>query len=178
MTEEFSSVPQMEPVPSESRPAPVKKTEAALESVQADAVQLHESNANLINAAQVNIHESGVRQVSGQSVTITGGITGVVHAADLNITDGNIGISSASDANINGNVAVMIGQSVTLNNHRTGLVITGQVHGGPTRSIIFLAGRSDAPVETIVDQRSVALFGLATGVAMGLVFSLFRLLKR
>jgi hypothetical protein len=79
---------------------------------------------------------------------------------------------------VNGNVAVMIGQKVILNNHRTGLVITNNVHGGPIRSIFFLAGKSDAPVETIVDQRSVALFGLASGVAMGLVLGLFRLLKR
>ena len=72
----------------------------------------------------------------------------------------------------------MIGQSVTLNDHRTGLVVTREVNGGHIQSVIFLAGTSNAPVETIVDQRSVALFGIATGVAMGLVLSLFRFLKR
>jgi hypothetical protein len=178
MMDDLSSVPQMEPVQPESRPASVKKNKAALESVQADTVQLEKSNANLIEANTVNIQDGGVRQIHGQTVSITGGGVGIAHANHLTITNGDIVICSSSDANVNGNVAVMIGQSVTLNNHRTGLVITKEVHGGPTRSIIFLAGKSDAPVETIVDQRSVALFGLATGVAMGLVLSLFRLLKR
>ena len=44
-------------------------------------------------------------------------------------------------------------------------------------AVLFLAGQSHGPVETIADQRSVALFGLTFGAAIGLVISLFRLFK-
>jgi hypothetical protein len=165
------------PLPTESGVPVLKKSHVALESVQADVVQLNQSSANQVNADSVNAHDSGVQQVNGQSVTVNDCGVGVIHATSVNVKDSGIGICSANEATINSNVGVMIGQSVTLSNHRTGLVLTREVHGGPIHSIFFLAGRSEAPVETIVDQRSVALFGLATGIAIGLVIGIFRLLK-
>jgi hypothetical protein len=171
------TISQTNPLPAESGGPAVKKSQATLESVQADTVQLNQSSANQINADSVNIHDSGVQQIQGTTVTVNDCGVGVVHATTVDIRDSGIGICSASEATINSNVGVMIGQSVTLSNHRTGLVLTREVHGGPIHSIFFLAGHSEAPVETIVDQRSVALFGLATGIAMGLVIGIFRLLK-
>ncbi len=173
-----STSPQSEPVQPETGPSAVKKTGSKLESVQADVVQIDTSSVDMVNSTNATIRNSGIRQVNGQSITIANSGIGIMHGSSVSVSDGGLGICSATDANVNGHVGVMIGQSVTLNNHRTGLVVTREAHGGHIQSIVFLAGHSDAPVETILDQRSVALFGLASGIAMGLVFSLFRLLKR
>jgi hypothetical protein len=172
------TVPQSEQGLPEPAQSAVKKNKAALDSVQADIVQLNQSNANQVTANTVTIRNSGVRQVDGQTVTITDGGTGIVQGTNISVTNGNLGVCSASEANIQGDVGVMIGQSVALNNHRTGLIVSRDVTGGHIQSVIFLAGQSHAPVDTIVDQRSVALFGLATGISIGLVLSIFRLLKR
>lgn len=172
------SLPQSEPEWVEPAQSTVKKNKAALDSVQADIVQLNQSSANNVTANTATIRNSSVREVHGQTVTVANSGTGVVHGTNISVSAGGLGICSASEANIEGDVGVMIGQSVALNNHRTGLVVTRDVTGGNIQSIIFLAGQSHAPVETIVDQRSVALFGLATGISIGLVLSIFRLLKR
>jgi hypothetical protein len=162
LTENPSIQPQAEVPPSHPEPAAVNKSRGALESVDAEVVQLSQSRVNSILANSVSIREGIARQVNAQTVTMTNSGIGVMHASSINITNGGSGIVSAEEAKITGNVGVMIGQSVHLNNHRT---------------ILFLAGKSDAPVETILDQRSVALFGLTLGIAMGLVLSIFRLLK-
>lgn len=172
------TLPQSEPGLGEAAQSAVKKNKVVIDKVQADVVQLNQSNANQVTGNTVTIRNSGVREVNGQTVTIANSGTGVVHGTNISVTNGGLGICSASEANIQGDVGVMIGQSVALNNHRTGLVVTRDVTGGHIQSIIFLAGQSHVPVETIVDQRSVALFGLATGISIGLVLGLFRLLKR
>ncbi len=177
MAEEMAA-PQSETGFTESAQNAVKKNKAVVNNIQAEIVQLDQSNANQITANTAMIRNSNVRQVSGQTVTVTNSVTGVVQGTNINVSNGSLGVCSASEANIQGNVGVMIGQSVALNNHHTGLVVTGEVTGGHIQSVIFLAGQSHAPVETIVDQRSVALFGLATGISIGLVLSIFRLLKR
>ena len=169
--------PQAEVPPSGTKPVPVKKTRAAIESVNAEVVQLNQSNVKSILADSVSIQEGGTLQVNAQTFTATNCGMGIVHASSVNIINGGAGIVSAEEAEITGNVGVMIGQSVQLNNHTTSLVLAREVHGNHIQSILFLAGRSDAPVETIVDQRSVALFGLSLGIALGLVLSIFRLLK-
>jgi hypothetical protein len=79
---------------------------------------------------------------------------------------------------VNGNIGVLIGQTAALNDSRTGVMITKEINAAKVQSVIVMAGKINGPVETLVDQRSVALFGVATGVAIGLVFSLFRLLRR
>ena len=172
------NLPQSEPGLVEPAQTAVKKNKAIIDNVQADVVQLNQSNANHVTANTVTIRNSGVRQVNSQTVSIANSGTGVVHGTNISVTNGGLGVCSASEANIQGDVGIMIGQSVALNNHRTGLVITRDVTGGHIQSIFFLAGQTHAPVETIVDQRSVALFGLATGISIGLVLSLYRLLKR
>jgi hypothetical protein len=178
MMDEHTPISQAEPEQPDAGPAAVKKTNAVLNSVQADAVQINKSSVIHVTGETVTARDSGIRQITAQTVDLTNSVVAVAHGAQININSGGVGICSASDATINGNTGVMIGQSVTLNDHRSGLVVTREVNGGHIQSVIFLAGHSNAPVETIVDQRSVALFGIATGVAMGLVLSLFRILKR
>jgi hypothetical protein len=159
-------------------PVLIKKAGAELASVQGDVVELSQCNANQVIAETLAIRESEVHNVNGQSVSIAQSSVGVAHGAVINVSAGSVGICSATEATVDGNVGMMIGQNVTLNNHRTGFVVTREVHSDNIRAVFFLAGQSNGLVETIVDQRSVALFGLAAGVAMGLVFSLFRLFKR
>ena len=72
----------------------------------------------------------------------------------------------------------MIGQSSLLVNEGNGLILTGEAHGGYYLPIIFLTGKLCGPVETYVDRRSVALFGLLSGLTIGLITSFIKLKKR
>lgn len=159
-------------------PSVEQRSGAVLESIQGEVVQVDQSAVNQIIADTVSLNQSRVQHVSGQQVNIEHSSVGVAHAAAVTINAGSVGICSATEAHIDGDAGVMIGQSVTLNNHRTGVVVTREVTGGSIQAVIFLAGRTNAPVETMVDQRSVALFGIAAGIAIGLILSLVRLIKR
>jgi hypothetical protein len=71
----------------------------------------------------------------------------------------------------------VIGQAVALEESRAGLVVSRQVHGGRLSTVVLIAGKVNAPVETIVDSRSIALFGIAMGITFGLVTAIFKLLR-
>jgi hypothetical protein len=178
MMDEQAPLSQPEPDQPETGTVAVKKNKAVLSSVEGDEIQINESNVAQVTGETITARNSNIRQATAKVISLTNGGVAIAQGSSIQVTSGGIGICSAADATINGNAGVMIGQSVNLNDHRTGLVITREVHAGQIHSVIFLAGKSEAPVETIVDQRSVALFGIATGVAMGLVLGLFRMIKR
>jgi repressor of nif and glnA expression len=159
-------------------PSAVNKARAALNTVEGDVVQINQSSINQVNGDTVKVQGSSVRHIAGQSISAANSIVMMAQGNNINVSNGGVGICSVANATVNGNLGVMVGQSVTLNDHRTGLIISRDVHGGPIQSVFFIAGQTHAPVETIVDQRSVALFGAAAGVALGLVLGIFRLLKR
>jgi len=178
MTDEQNQNAQPDAEQPAVEPIAVKKSNVVINCVEGAVIQLNQSSVNQVTGETVTVRESTVRQATGQSIDISNSNVAVAQGSSLTMNGGGIGICSVADASVNGDVAVMIGQSVNLTDHRTGLVVTREVHGGHIKSVIFLAGQSYAPVDTIVDQRSVALFGIATGVAMGLVLGIFRLFKR
>jgi hypothetical protein len=163
--------------PSGNENAPVKKSQTTLETISAESVQLNQSTVHSIQAENVSMEDSAAQHIQAQTMNVTGSGIAVAQATTLNISKGAALIASAGQAEIQGNVGLMIGQTVQLKDHRTGLVITREATGDHIQAVLFLAGQSHAPVETIADQRSVALFGLTFGIAMGLVVSLFRFFK-
>jgi hypothetical protein len=150
----------------------------SVDCVQAERVVIDRGTSRIVNAQTATLENSIAGRVNAEETQLDRSVVVVVQGTNIQAEQSCVGIASVTQATVNGPVGIMIGQSATFNNHRTGLVITNEVHGGPIQSVFFVAGKTSVPVETIVDQRSVALFGLAAGVALGLVISLFRLFKR
>ncbi len=163
---------------SETNPAEtVNLANTSMNCVEAKTVKLSQCSVNRIDSENVDFSNGGIQTVNAQNLFFKNGGILTAHANELNLTDGGIGIASSHEINLTGNAGILVGQAATVNEGPIGLLVSREVKGTKIKAVILLAGETHAPVETIVDQRSVALFGLAAGIAMGLVFSLFRLIK-
>jgi hypothetical protein len=101
----------------------------------------------------------------------------MVQAEVVSLTDGGIGFSQAGQVVINqGGAGVVYAGTVELSDATSGLVVAQEVHAGSLKTSVLLAGRVEGEVETLVDTPRALLFGLATGVALGLVIFLTNLL--
>jgi hypothetical protein len=147
------------------------------ETVDAQVVQMHQSGASMVNAASVEAVDSFLGDVATQSAVIHGGMTGFIKTDHVTSEQGFTGVMAANDAQIKGIVGVTMAQSVRVTNSNAGLVVAREVHGGKMHTVFLLTTRMDAPVETVVEPRSIALFGAAAGLTFGLVYSLFRWLR-
>ena len=67
-------------------------------------------------------------------------------------------------------VGVAVAQSVRMHESRSGIIVAREVHGAKVKTVFLIANRMDAPVETVVEPRSIALFGAAAGLMFGLVY--------
>jgi hypothetical protein len=167
-----------EPLPVPEQPEkPVNVSGVAVNDVTGNSIRISQCGVRTVNGKTIEIDTSGVQMVNSDIITLSNGGIGIAHANTLSV-NGSLGIASAQEASVTGTVGVLIGQTAVLNESRTGVLITKEVTSTKVQAVIVLAGEINGPVETIVDQRSVALFGLAAGVALGLVLNLFRFLRR
>jgi hypothetical protein len=90
---------------------------------------------------------------------------------------GFTGVLTSNDAVVNGSVGVTVAQSVRMHESRSGVIVAREVHGAKIKTVFLLANRLDAPVETVVEPRSIALFGAAAGLMFGLVYGMFRWMR-
>ncbi len=145
--------------------------------VEAKTVKLSQCSVNKIDSESVDFSNGGIQMVNAQNLFFKNGGILTAHANELNLSDGGIGIASSHEFNLTGNAGIVVSQAATVKEGPVGLLVSRDVQGTKIKTVVLLAGETHAPVETMVDQRSVALFGLAAGIAMGMVFSIFRLFK-
>lgn len=147
------------------------------ENVDAQVVQMHQSGASRVKADSVEAADSFLGDVNTQTVTIHRGLAGYINTNQAEIDQGFTGAVITNDATIKGVAGIVAGQSIRVTESRAGLVMAREVHGGKMRTVFLLTTRMDAPVETVVDPRSIALFGAAAGLTFGVVYGLFRWLR-
>jgi hypothetical protein len=179
--EEIMDYPEQElPILEENNPdvtdREVDLSEESISLVEADKVHLDQCGVDTITAETVNIQDGGARTVNAQQLYAIDSGLGVVQCNQVKIENGGAIVISAQEANLSGNSLLVISNSATLEDQRSGAILAREVHGkGKIQTVVLLAGQVNSPVETIVDQRSLALFGVLVGLSMGLVLSIFRL---
>jgi hypothetical protein len=151
---------------------------SSLDSIQANKIRLNLSVVNHVTAADVEIKDSGANSIAAESVSINHSAVGFLQANTALLTDSRVFLVQSQETTINGNAGIITSQVASIDHGRNGIIISRDVHGGQINSVILLAGKISGPVETLIDRRSVIIFGLAAGAAMGAVFSLIRLFKR
>ena len=143
---------------------PVRLEDSQYESVQAESVDIHTSAVRLVSAQQVNMRES---------------LAIGVQAPAAAIRQSGIAALQGEDVQIDGSVVNLISaNSVQLNNSKVGAVSAREIRAGKLSSIVTVAGKIDGNVETILDQRSLAMVALLAGAAFGAVVGIFSLLKK
>jgi len=156
----------------------INLTNTQLKCVEAEVARLNQCTINQVTAETVDFNNGAIQTVNSHNLTFQNGAVLVVHSNVLNFSNGGIGVASSQESTVNGNIGVLVSQTAMVNESQTGLMVAREIRGEKIKAVIILAGETHGNVETIVDQRGIALFGLAVGIAISLVFSLFRLLKR
>ncbi len=147
------------------------------DTVDAQVVQMHQSGAAKVQADSVEATDSFLGEINSQTASIHRGVTGYIKTDQVTSNQGFTGVISSNEAIINGSCGVTIAQSVRMHESRSGLIIAREVHGAKVHTVFLISSRMDAPVETVVEPRSIALFGAAAGLAFGVVYGLFRWLR-
>jgi hypothetical protein len=147
------------------------------DTVDAQVVQMHQSGASKVTANSIEAADSFLGEVNTQSADIHRGLTGFIKADRVMAEHGFTGVLATNESQINGTAGITIAQSVRITESNAGLVMAREVHGGKMHTVFLITTRMDAPVETVVEPRSIALFGAAAGLTFGLVYGLFRWLR-
>lgn len=153
----------------------VNVSNASVAKIQSQLVSLDQSNVDEITADDVKMKNSAARNIYAQQATIEESAVAIAQVGTLNATETMIVGASTQEAVVNGTIGALISQAATLNDSRSALVISRTIHGSRIQTGVLLAGRVEAPVETMIDTRQAAIFGVAAGVAVGLVLGLFRM---
>ncbi len=78
----------------------------------------------------------------------------------------------------NGSAVAVITADLSLAGSRTGLSVADRVNMENSSSVILLAREINGPVETVLDTRGALLAGLVSGIGVGLVLTVLRMLTR
>ncbi len=172
----------MNPEPKKERKSPVQTQSAYMQnlssdSIDAQVVEMHQSGAARIDAESISAEDSFLGETNCQTASINRGISGFVRTDQAAIEHGFTGVLSTDEAVINGSVGITAAQSVRMNASRSGIIVAREVHGAKVKTVFLLTTRMDAPVETVVDTRSIALFGAAAGLTFSFIYGLFHWLQ-
>jgi len=77
-----------------------------------------------------------------------------------------------------GSVGAIRAQKVALNSSNPGIIICDEIEASSINSFVTIARQVNGNVETTLDQRSAAIFGILAGVFLGLVAGALRYLTR
>lgn len=147
------------------------------DSVDAQVVEMHQSGASKVTAESVKAIDSFLGETNCQTAGINKGLCGYIHTDQVAVDHGFTGILSTGEAVMNGPVGITAARSVRMNGSRSGIIMAREVHGAKVKTVFLLANRLDAPVETVVDTRSIALFGAAAGLTFSILYGFFRWLR-
>lgn len=94
------------------------------------------------------------------------------------VPSSNIPYLQTPAVEVKGNIGILVADTASIQRSRSGIIIAREIRGDKLQSVLMIARKTDAPVQTVIDQRSMLLFGLVFGVISGLVLSIFRMLKK
>jgi hypothetical protein len=69
-------------------------------------------------------------------------------------------------------------QGEVIKDFNSWIIIARELKGNKIKSVIMFTGKTEGPVETVLDQRSFILFGISFGIILGTIMSIFKILKR
>ncbi len=142
-------------------------------------LKLVDSQYESVEAETVDIQTSAVRHISAQQVTMRESIAIAVQAPSAAVKRSGIAALQGEVVQVEESVVNLLSaNSVQLNNSKVGAVSAKELRAGKLSSVVTIAGKIDGNVETILDQRTLALVALLAGAAFGAVVGIFSLLKK
>ena len=135
-----------------------------IDTVESERVHITQGGANRIVASEVELLQGGAATIHGETVHLQRGAAIAVRGGEVSLEDGNAG--------------AVVADGLSMTGSRVGVVVAGQVEMENSNAVILLARDVHGSVETVLDTRGALLAGLVSGICVGLVLSVFKMLSR
>jgi len=130
------------------------------EDISADVVHIEQGGAVAVQANIITVNQGGIQNAKAEKIEVEQGGIAQAQADMITISLGGVGIAQAKHLEITeGSVGVMTAEIVDASNVKAGFLFAHKVNGD---------------IQTIITQKTAAIFGLATGFALGVLLLLFR----
>ncbi|MBV6394692.1 MAG: hypothetical protein HFACDABA_00258 [Anaerolineales bacterium] len=148
------------------------------ESVQAASVTMRQANADHVSADEVTMNLSAAGGVNAATFSAQQSMIGGANAEEIHVWNSAVGGVNGTLVNVQGTVAGVAGQSITVEGARVGLAAAQEIRGGRVETVVLLAGRVEGEVHAVVDTRGAIIAGLVGGLFAGLVLLVGRIAFR
>jgi len=159
------------------QPESLTNGDKVVASVGGELEMVDNNSTSQVKDASTDLNNSFCGQVNAAVISADNSLIGIIHSNAISLKDSLIGIASSQKPTLQGVIGVSLGQDTVLNDTRTGLVVAQEVRSDHIQTVLLIANHVDGPVEVLADHRSIAIFGIAVGFSLGLIFSLFRLFR-
>ena len=167
-----------EELPEFESPQVTTISQADVQSVTAEWVQMHNADAETIVADEVDLRQSAAANVKATLVNAHQSAMATVHAENVSVEAGAVGLVQAEKSSTNGYTAVIAAGSADVQNSAVGYLVGRDVHAEDVRTILLLARNVEGNVTTTLDTRGALIAGLVGGLFGGLRLLLGRFLLR
>jgi len=178
MTEESMS-PKSEMI-EEDQPEVVNLIDSQADLIEADLVRTSRSYVGSLHAEEVELYQAIAMDVDAQNLNANMSALGVVQAASVSSTDSLLLAARADRLEINNSLTggIYADNAILGQGSQVGVLVTGKASGEQIRTVVLIARQVDGPVETMLDNRQVALASVLTGVVCGMVILVGQFLFR
>lgn len=154
-----------------ARPANIEIHQGGADSVSGDSVSITQGGASIVNARTVDIRQGGIANAQADDITVSMGGVALARADRVSVEMGGLGIAFAREAHVTQGVArSVIAQDVRVDQGLVGTAIAGKVtFERPSGVFLLIAGKTDGPVNALLDWRGALAFGAVFGVVTGLI---------
>lgn len=167
-----------EEFPEVDQPQVTNISHADVQSVHAELVRMHQSDAEMITAEEVELQQSAAGNLKANQVNAHQSAMAMVEAGEVILQDGITGFARAEQASVSGYAGAVVAGSAEVRNSMVGLVAGTDIHVGESRTVLLLARTMNGNVTTLMDNRSALIAGLTGGLFAGLMLLLGRVLFR
>ena len=161
MNEEFRHVPGEEKV--------LEQPQADSEAGD-DIVTIDSERADAIVARTVNVRQSGVNSIKAETVHLKQGGAQNVQAETVHLQQGGIMFAAANRIELTqGGIMQARGETVTLHDGGAGAVFARRAELENTSVLLLAAREVSGEAKVLFDLKAAILFGLVTGLVVGLL---------
>jgi len=164
----------------EDQPEVVNLIDSQADLIEADLVRTSRSYVGSLHAEEVELYQAIAMDVDAQNLNANMSALGVVQAASVSSTDSLLLAARADRLEINNSLTggIYADNAILGQGSQVGVLVTGKASGEQIRTVVLIARQVDGPVETMLDNRQVALASVLTGVVCGMVILVGQFLFR
>lgn len=151
-------------------------SQAEVQNIHADVVQMHQSDAELITADEVEIHQSAVANLKANNIHARRSALAAVNAGEVLVQEGAIAAAQAEKVSISGYTGAVLAGNAEVRHALVGFVAGQDVHVNESRTVVLVGRNIYGNVTTLFNTRDALIVGLLSGLFSGLMLLLGRML--